>query len=208
MSFYMFIKSKPGKCGIQVWAAPDVKSFYAHNTQVYSGKSDGAREKMQDLWVVKYMVCHIYGTRRGVTTDNLFTCYEQANCLLTKGMTLGGTIRKNEPQISALFVSGKQRQVYSSLSPFNNDLTLVWHVPARNEAVIFLSSQRHDNMYMHGWGISHKPEIIMRNNATKSGCNVLDKLVRECTFVRSTRCWTLKLFFSFIAAACVNAFVL
>jgi len=49
MLFYMFIKSKPKKCGIQVWDATDVNSCYAYNMQVYSSKSDGAREKKLGL---------------------------------------------------------------------------------------------------------------------------------------------------------------
>jgi hypothetical protein len=48
----------------------------------------------------------------------------------------------------------------------------------------------------------------MHNYATKSGCNVLDQLLRECTCKGSTMLWTSILFFSLIAAACVNAFVL
>jgi len=54
----------------------------------------------------------------------------------------------------------------------------------------------------------HKPEIIMHYNATKSGVNILDKLVREYTCTRSTSCWPLTLFLSLIDVACVNAFVL
>jgi hypothetical protein len=42
-------KIKTKKCGIQVWDAADVNSCYAYNTQVYSGKSDGAREKKLGL---------------------------------------------------------------------------------------------------------------------------------------------------------------
>ena len=63
-------------------------------------------------------------------------------------------------------------------------------------------------MCVHGRRISHKPEIIMHNYATNSGCNVLDKLVRVCTCIGSTTLWTLKLFFSLIAVVCVNASVL
>ena len=48
----------------------------------------------------------------------------------------------------------------------------------------------------------------MHNYATKSGCNVLDKLVRVGTCIGSTMLWALKLFFRLIAVACVNAFVL
>jgi hypothetical protein len=49
VSFYMFIKSSLENCGNQVRAATDVKSFYAYNTQGYSGKSDGARESKLGL---------------------------------------------------------------------------------------------------------------------------------------------------------------
>ena len=48
----------------------------------------------------------------------------------------------------------------------------------------------------------------MHCNATKSGVDILDKFVREFTYMRSKRPWPLKLFFSLIAVACVNAFVL
>jgi len=176
--------------------------------QVYSGKNDRPREKKLGFWVVKYTVCNMHGTRGGVTTDNLFTRCERVNFLFTNGITLGGTLRKNKPQISALFLGGKQRQFYSSSFPFTSDVTLVSHVPVRNEAVILLSLQRHNNTCVHGWRISHKPEVIMHSYATNSGCNVLDKLVRECTCIGSIMLWTLKLFFISIAVVCVNASVL
>ena len=51
----MFIKSKPGKCGIKLWVAADAKNFCACNMQVYTGKNDGVREKKQDLQVVTCM---------------------------------------------------------------------------------------------------------------------------------------------------------
>ena len=54
----------------------------------------------------------------------------------------------------------------------------------------------------------HKPEIMMQYNATKSGVDILDKLVREYTCTRPTRRWLLKLFLNLIDVACVNAFVL
>jgi len=59
-------------------------------------------------------------------------------------MTLVGTLRKNKPEIAALFLNGKQREGYLSIFGFTSNLTLVWHVPARNKAVILLSSQHHD----------------------------------------------------------------
>jgi hypothetical protein len=68
--------------------------------QVYTGKNDGVRENKQGLRVVKDMVCHQYGSRRGVITDNFFTSYDVANFLLTKNMTQIGKLRKNKPEIS------------------------------------------------------------------------------------------------------------
>jgi hypothetical protein len=45
----MFIRPKLGKCGIKLWLAAEEKNVYACNTQVYTGKSDGEREKKQGL---------------------------------------------------------------------------------------------------------------------------------------------------------------
>jgi len=149
----------------------------------------------------------MYGTGRGVTTDNFFTSCELANFLLSKTLTVVGTLSKNKPEIPTLFLSGKQRNVHSSIFGFTNDLTLVSYVPARKKTLILLSSQHHDDTCM-GEEKDHKPEIIMHYNATKSGADILDKLVREYTYRRSTRSWHLKLFLIFIDVACVNSLVL
>ena len=111
--------------GSNYWVATNAKNFYACNTQVYTGKSDGVREKNQGLRVVKDMICHMHGTRRGVTTDNFFTSCEIANFLLTKDRKVVGTLRKDKTEIPALFLVGKQRAVHSSVFGFTNDLTLV-----------------------------------------------------------------------------------
>jgi hypothetical protein len=65
------------------------------------------------------MVCHIYEIRKGVTADNFFTSCELANFVLR----VVGTLRKNNPEIPALLLSGKQRDVHSSIIDFTSDLT-------------------------------------------------------------------------------------
>jgi hypothetical protein len=72
-----------------------------------------------------------------------------------------------------------------------------------------LSFSIHQSIMMTGMGEEkdRKPKIIM-HNVTKSMFHVPDQLVRECTCMRSTRCWCLKLFCSLIDVTCVNAFVL
>jgi hypothetical protein len=54
----------------------------------------------------------------------------------------------------------------------------------------------------------NKPEITMHYNSTESGVDILDKLAREYTCMRSTRHWSLQVFLNLIDAACVNEFVL
>jgi len=50
------------------------------------------------------MACHMYGTGRGGTTDNFLQVvnYQISFCLR---MTVVGTLRKNKPEIPALFLS-------------------------------------------------------------------------------------------------------
>jgi len=146
--------------------------------QVYTDESDVVREKKQGLRVVKDMVCHMHGTRRRITTDNFFTSCELVNFLLTKNMTVFGTLRKNKPEISTLFPSGKQTDVHSSIFWSTNELTLVPYIPARNKTVILLSSQHHDDT-CKGEKKDNTPEIIMHYNATKSKDDILDKVVKE-----------------------------
>jgi hypothetical protein len=133
----------------------------------------------------------MYGTGRGVTIYNLLTSCELANILLNRDMILIGTQRKYQPEIPPLFLGGKQREVYSSIFSFTNDLTLVSYVPARNKPVILLLSQHHEDTCM-GEEKDCNSEIMMHTDATKNGFDVLDKLVRECTCMRSTRNWCSK----------------
>jgi hypothetical protein len=48
----------------------------------------------------------------------------------------------------------------------------------------------------------------MHHNATESGVDILDKLAREYTCMRSIRHWPLQVFFNLIDAASINEFVL
>jgi hypothetical protein len=92
---------------------------------VQTGKSNGVRDKKQDLRVVKVTVCHMYGTGRDVTSNNFFRSCELSNFLLTWNMTVFGILRKNKPEVPALFLSGKQRDVLSSIFGCTSGLSRV-----------------------------------------------------------------------------------
>jgi len=69
-----YMKSKPAKYGIKIWAAADVKTSYLCNLQVYNGKLPGnAPQKNLGHRVVCDLMEPLFGTGRGVTTDNFFT---------------------------------------------------------------------------------------------------------------------------------------
>jgi hypothetical protein len=102
----------------------------------------------------------VHGIRRYVAADSFFTSCELANFLLTENIVVG-TLRKNTPEIPALFLIGKQRDVHSFIFCFTSDLTLVSYVPARNKTVILLSS----HMMTHAWE--------RRITNLKSSCSIM-----------------------------------
>ena len=118
-------ESKPRNYGIKLWVAADPENFCAWNMKVQTGKSNGVRDKKQDLRVVKVTVCHMYGTGRDVTSNNFFRSCELSNFLLTWNMTVFGILRKNKPEVPALFLSGKQRDVHSSIFGCTSGLSRV-----------------------------------------------------------------------------------
>jgi hypothetical protein len=184
-SFRMYMKSKPAKYGLKLWALCDSATAYVLNLQVYTGKVGNRPEKNQGERVVHDMVAVIEGSGRNVTTDNFFTSASLARQLLKKKLSLVGTVRKNKAEIPAEFLPSRARPVHSSLFGHQQQLTLVSYVPNRNRAVILLSS-------MHkGEEISdradRKPEIIMFYNRTKGGVDTMDQMVSTYTTKRMTR---------------------
>jgi hypothetical protein len=94
---------------------------------------------------------------------------------LTKNMTLIGKLRKNKPEIPALFLNGKPRHVHSFIFAFTNNLTLVSYIPARNKILILLLSGYGDGTCM-GEGKDQKPEIIMHIMQLKVGMMIWSSL--------------------------------
>jgi hypothetical protein len=113
----------------------------------------------------------MHGTGIVVTTDNFVTNCKLADFLFTKNMRLVSTVRKNKPEIQALFFG------------FTSDLTLVSYASARNKTISLLSSQHHGEKCMVE-EIYLKPEIIVQYNVTKSGADNLDKLLKEYVHIR------------------------
>ncbi|KAG5870235.1 hypothetical protein JTB14_029109 [Gonioctena quinquepunctata] len=95
-SFVRYIPNKPAKYGIKIYALSDAKTFYTFNLEIYCGKQVPGpylkSNKAKDI--VKRLVVPIEKSKRNVTTDNYYTSYPLAIYLLTKKLTLLGTLKK------------------------------------------------------------------------------------------------------------------
>lgn len=130
----------------------------------------------------------MYGTRQGVAIDNCFRVCELIYFLLTKIMTLVGTVRKDKPNIQLLFFGGKQWEICFSIFSCISDVTLVSYIQARYKTAILLS-QHHDITHLDE-GKDLKPEVVMHHNASKGRVDFLDKPVKEYAY---TRIWCMLL---------------
>ena len=142
---------------------------------------------------------------RNLTMDNYFTSVDLATDMMAVRTTIVGTIRKNKGEIPIEMQAKRQREVNSSLFGFHQQLTLTSYVPKKNKAVILLSSMHHDNAIDEQ--NSKKPEIIIHYNATKSGVDNLDHLVKMYTCKRKKNRWPMTMFFNILDCAGVAAYV-
>ncbi|CAK9816178.1 PiggyBac transposable element-derived protein 4 [Anthophora plagiata] len=206
-SFKVYMPSKPGKYGIKIWTLCDSKTFYCCNMEVYLGKRGNNPEKQQGQRVVKQMVDFWENSGRCITTDNFFTDLGLGEYLLERNLFLVGTLRKNKRDIPKILTETKHRSQYSSEFLFTEKLTIVSYVPKPRKYVLLLSTIHHDNSTCTEEE-KFKPKIIQFYNSSKSGVDVLDKLVKEYSCRRCTRRWPLSLFMHYLDIAAYNAFVI
>ena len=120
-------------------------------------------------------------------------------------MTYVGTIRSNKKELPVKMKPSSNREVYSSIFGFKDQVTLVSYVPKKNKFVKALSTMHHDTAVE---GEDQKPEIIMHYNATKSGVDNLDHLCTLYTCRRKVNRWPVVLFGNCIDVGAVAAFVI
>ena len=202
--FRMYIPSKPGCYGINIWALCDAKSAYFYNAEIYSGKKLHSPEKNQGENVVKSLSIPIYNSGRNITTDNFFTTMSLARFLLDQRLTIVGTVRKNKTFLPVEFQSSKGNEGDVTFL-FQDKLTLVKYNGKKNKSVVLLSTQHH---YPEINETTKKPEIIHYYNATKGGVDTIDQIVRFHSCKRATRRWPMALFYNIIDIAAYNAFLL
>lgn len=162
-------------------------------------------EKEQAFRVVKDLAEPLYGTGRGITTDNFFTSVGLANFLLEKKLTLLGTVRKNKPDTpNQLKTLG--RPEHSSLFAFCEEMTMVSYIPKKGKMVHLLSTQHLDKNISEE--NNNKPIMILDYNSTKGSVDNADKMICEFTCARRTARWPFRIFMNIIDICALNAFIL
>jgi len=204
--FRVYMASKPDKYGLKVWILADAQTFVCCNAQLYRGKTGQHPEVRQGPRVVHDLCSYLYDSGLNVTCDNFFPDLQLAEELKQKKLTLVATVRVGRKDVPKEFMPARRREVLTTMCGFTETgVTMVSYVPKRNRAVVLMSTL-HSSVTCDPSN-EMKPNIILHYNRTKSGVDVLDKLVKEYTCKRGTRRWTVIVFYNIIDLAAYNAFV-
>lgn len=204
--FRVYMKSKPDKYGIKIWALADCSTAYTVNMQVYLGKEGNRPEKGQGQRVVLDMVSHL-SQGHGITTDNFFTSLDLADKLLERNLSLCGTLRRNKTFIPKELLPAPYKKEFSSMFGFMKNKTMVSYVPKKNNAVLLLSTEHSDDKTAKEIE-NYKPDIILHYNKTKGAVDTSDKLAKEYTTQRKTNRWPMAMFYHLLDIGGINAYKL
>lgn len=205
-SFIQFMPKKPDKYGIKIFWICDAQTAYPLQGFVYTGKNGDKRSVDLARTVVETLCESFYGTNRNITTDNYFTSYPLAKSLLSKGLKLIGTLKKNKTCVPVDFLPNRTKVEGSTLFGFQKDMTLASHVPKVGKAVLFLSTMHHTNNVIVEEGKKPISQINKFYNKTKSGVDTMDQMVHEYMTKRKTNRWPFSFFMNLLDVANIAAY--
>lgn len=202
--FRMYIANKPAKYGLKIFALTDARTYYTVNMEIYAGSQIEGPYAVSNTTndLVERITGPLHGTSRNITMDNWFTSVEIAKKLLSEHkLTVVGTIRKNKRQIPPEFLQTKNREVFSTMFGFTEDITLASYVSKKGKCVLMLSTLHHDNNLDLETGDKKKPEIISFYNVTKGGVDSADQLCSNYNVARNTRRWPMVILYGVLNIA-------
>lgn len=172
----------------------------------YLGKDGPNRTENLAYSVVIKLSEPYYRTNRNITFDNYFTSLEVAKSLFQNGLTIVGTIKKNQRCIPQNFQPNKTRNIETNIFGFFKNMTLVSYVPRKNRAVIFLSTMHHTHQV--DMANKNKSDVNLYYNETKGGVDTIDQMVHEYTVQRKTNRWPMAFFQNIIDVVGVASLIL
>lgn len=115
-------------------------------------KGQGQRVVLQFTDFLSGYVCHIY-------MDNFFHKLQLARSLLSRQLSMTGTIQRNKPELPLQIMPDSYREQFSSIFGFQKNTTIVSYVPKKNKAVIHLTTNH--NEVNVSTNESRKPKMIL-----------------------------------------------
>lgn len=207
--FIQYIPTKPSKYGLKFWALNDSETGYCWNLSMYTGK-DELRNAATQLGehVVLDLSKDLDGSGIGITVDNYFCSLSLARSLLSRNMTLLGSVRHHRREIPKELREHRGRDLHSSKFAYTveDNVQLVSYKAKRNKVVLILSSQ-HDVPSISDT-CNKKPNVIGDYNRTKCGTDKMDQLVSSYSVKFKTRRWPVVVFCNLLDISCINAYIL
>ena len=193
--FKVFIKEKPGTCGILSRILAGALERYVIKMEVYAGKDSLPAEQRRPLEVVKRLVEPIRNTGYNLTTDRFYTYVELPDILYSDfKLNLVGTLKSNRQEIPSELKTTCGRELYSSKFAFTDPstkkppVTVVSYItkerPKKN--LLMLSTQHRDAGVEAGTP-KKKTHINLYYNSTKGGVDTIDQRARAYATKRGTR---------------------
>lgn len=207
-SFIQFMPKKPDKYGIKIFWICDCRTAYPLQGFVYTGKNGDKRTVGLASIVVEKLCESYYETNRNITTDNYFTSYPLAQSLLSNGLNLVGTLKKNKTCVPVDFLPNRTKKEGSTMFGFQKEITLASHVPKVGKAVLFLSTMHHNNNVITEEVKKPISQINKYYNATKSGVDTMDQMVHEYMTKRKTNRWPFAFFMNLLDVSNIAAYTL
>ena len=139
---------------------------------------------------------------QNIMCDNFCTSLSLARKLLEKKLTIVGTIRKDKPELPAKFTAAKNRTAKSTLFGFPKEAMI-----ASKNCIVNMLSTMHSQPEVGEGSANKKPMVVLFYNFTKSGVDIVDRMVRTYSCKRMTRRWPVTLFYNMIEVSAINAFI-
>ena len=201
----VYMPSKPDSYGLKLWMLVDTNYFYVRNFSLYLGKENNLVHKNLACDVVINLAKSLDPGCQ-ITTDNYFTSYDLAQKLLSRRITLLGTIRQNRKEVPRSLRATKDKEPYSTIHRFNGRVQLTSYVPKKSKVVILLSSLSPDTA-IDASDERKKPNIIKNYNKQKCGVDVVDAMISHHSCSRKTRRWPQALFHNHVDFMLHNSFI-
>lgn len=204
-----------GRCrGYKIWVLAD-KNGYFLNGDIYTGKSEEGVTKDLGGSVVRKLTNDLQGGAHKIFFDNYFTSYDLIKDLKDQSLDSCGTVRKNREKFPTQ-LKGDQSMKRGDLDwSISEDgiAAIKW----KDKRVVNMASSYHDprpvvqvvRKQKNGQSIEINCPVAVRNYNSNMNCvDKFDQMKKVYEIDRKSHKWWHRIFFYFLDATIVNAFII